>query len=78
MAYAIFLIIASLAVLLITELGKTKDRSRHMRIPTVRFSILLPNVLNRLIFFFVGSRLIHRGYKKVSDEIPMKTTMNIN
>lgn len=66
MAVSMYLLILSAVILFVCELGKTKDSSKHLAIPTVRYSILLPNFLNRLIFFIAGPSLIHYGYNKVS------------
>lgn len=66
MAITICLLVISAVVFLMCELGKTKDRSKLLDIPTVSYSRFLPNFLNRLVFFITGPSLIHYGYNKVS------------
>lgn len=67
MIIALYLLITTAVIILICELGKTKDSSKDLDIPVVRYSNFLPNFLNRLIFFITGPSLIHDGYNKVSD-----------
>lgn len=63
---ALYLLITTAVIILICELGKTKDNSKYLAIPSVRYSNFLPNFLNRLIFFITGPSLIHYGYNKAS------------
>lgn len=39
--------------------------SDSMKIPTVKYSCLLPDFTNRMMYYAVGKKLIHKGYKKV-------------
>jgi hypothetical protein len=54
---ALFLIVLGYAV--------EKYTDDHEEIPTVTFCRLLPDFLNRLLFFVKGPSLIYYGYNKV-------------
>lgn len=54
-----------LGVLLVLYLLRQKPDARLKQIPIIRYSGFLPDLINRLIFYFKAKSMIYGGYEKV-------------